>query len=112
MANWDEEALEDASISGDDDDFQAARKLNVRLRRRQTGADADDEGELSAPRRRSLSTGLRHTPARKAKKRAMKAIKAVDEESDDVEMLTNPDAEQEIMDDGELSIAQPGNRVA
>jgi hypothetical protein len=42
----------------------------------------------------------------------MKAIKAVDEESDDVEMLTNPDAEQEITDDGESSIAQPGNHVA
>ncbi len=93
MADWDEDAVEDASESGEDEDYKLedSRTPNVRLRKNQVEADADDEREAETPKRRNLnnlSFALRHTPARKAKKRAMKAIKAVDaSETGDAEML-------------------------
>lgn len=105
MIEWDEAAVEDASESGEDASRQSECSLTPKThrRRRNAGADADDEREGEIPKRRglsNLSSAQRHTPARKAKKRAMKAIKAVEDgDSDDVEM--EEDIDQDVVDSEE-----------
>ncbi len=77
---WQDHSAASGSVSDGSDEVQVISRTPRPRTARRHAEDADDERDGEAVRRRS--SGLRHTPARRAKKRAIKAIRVLDDDVD------------------------------